>query len=152
MTVLADVMTLGVWVGAGVMVLVALGCAVVIIAGLLDSTGEGLFFAACGFGTFVVAAVIYVACMWPFKYDYHHWVDKGGVVTDVSKRLVPAGDSGMQEKFVFTINGKPYGVTDTRAALVKRGDKVKIRCKKAYEWGTSYDAHGWDCKWAGAVE
>lgn len=103
-------------------------------------------------GLAAVALVATAASMYPFKHDYHWWVDKGGVVTEVSKRLVPVDGGGMQEKYVFTIDGKAYGVIGTRASLVKPGQRVKIRCKKVFEWGTSLASHGWDCKWAGPSE
>jgi hypothetical protein len=85
--------------------------------------------------------------MWPWKHDYHYWIDKRGTIEQVSKRLVSDGDNGMQEKIVVRLDTGVFGVTETRATLLKRGDKIHLRCKRAYEWGTPYQAHGWDCKY-----
>lgn len=84
---------------------------------------------------------------WPLDSDYHHYRDVGGTVERVNKRMVPSGENSMEEKVVVQIDGNPYGVKDTRGALLEKGDKVKLRCVKAYDFGSP--VHGWDCKWAG---
>lgn len=157
--IFADTPSMGMLIGLPIAALLLLACLVAALYGVglqrstdtyAASDGRLLTLAAGGAATVVI--LIAAASFYPFKHDYHFWVDKGGTVTEVSKRLVPAGDSGMQEKFVFTIDGRPYAVLDTRAALVKPGDKVRIRCKRVHEWGTPQAANGWDCKWAGVAE
>lgn len=104
------------------------------------------------FGVAIVTVLLTALLMWPWKYDYHHWVDVQGTVQKVSSRLVSAGDKGgSNQRFVVVLNGKAYGVDDTRASLLKVGDPVKLRCKKEYEWGSSLSANGWACKWNGGV-
>ena len=78
--------------------------------------------------------------------DYHAWNVKEGKVERVAKRLIPS-DKGMAERYVVTINGQPYGIDDTRAALIKAGDSVSLRCKKDFQWGIPREAHGWACRW-----
>lgn len=108
----------------------------------------------------VVALLIWLVCWvvifgtwlwasWPLDHRYHYWQDKEGKVAEISKRLVPAGDSGMQEKIVVRMQGTAgvYGITETRAVLLKEGMNLHIKCKKAYDFGVSRDSHGWDCKY-----
>jgi hypothetical protein len=82
--------------------------------------------------------------------DYHAWNVKTGTVSEVSKRIVPAGDKGIQERFVVRLReaGGLYGIDDTRASLLKSGDEVRLKCKKDYQWGVDRSAHGWACRWA----
>lgn len=77
--------------------------------------------------------------------DFHKWKPKQGEVTNVGKRLVSSGKDSMEDKIVITFKGsnQQYGVTDTRAALVKEGDTLVLKCKKAYDWGS---IPGYDCK------
>lgn len=106
-----------------------------------------------GIGGFLIGVVcglgIYIWASWPFAYEYHHWIDKEGEVARVEKRLVPNGDSGMQEKMVIQLkdNAGIFGITETRATLLRAGDTVHIKCKKAYDFGVPRSSHGWDCKW-----
>lgn len=153
MTIFADTPTLGLLLGVPVaLLLIAAGVAALVLASRADDYDAPWLFWT-GLGTVVVTLGITVFAMWPFKHDYHFWVPTEGKVEAVSKRLVPAGDKGMQEKFVFRLeDGRLRGVLDTRAALVKVGDTVKLKCKKSYEWGVSYDSHGWDCRWAGGAD
>lgn len=109
---------------------------------------EGLFFGWVCAILAVATAVAWLWASWPLAYDYHHWVDKSGRVERVSQRLVSNGSNGMSQKFVVVIDGKPYGIDDTRAALIHKGDMVRLRCKKAYQYGVSRSAHGWDCRWS----
>jgi hypothetical protein len=149
MTLLADTPTLGLLTGVPVAILLTLGCLFVLTIAIIGQRKEGGFGGLIAGTVATLLVVVGIACfaLWPFKHDYHFWVPKGGTVTEVDKRLVPAGDSGMEEKFVLTIDGQPYGVTDTRAATVRKGDRVDIACKRAYEWGSTN--HGWDCRWNG---
>ena len=142
---IADTPTLGLLIGLPIAVLLVLACVVVAVLGFTSNDYDG---PKLGWGSTLCALAVVIGAslaLWPFKHDYHFWVEKEGTVTAISKRLVPAGDKGMQEKIVVTLGGQPYGITDTRAALVKRGDWLSLGCKKAYEWGSPN--HGWDCRW-----
>lgn len=92
------------------------------------------------------ALVITGITMWPWSYEYHSWRNVDGQVAEVSSRLISAGDKGgSNQKFVvrFT-DGRVRGVQDTRAALLKPGDQLTVRCKRAWQFsGTD----GWDCNW-----
>lgn len=113
-----------------------------------ESDGMLGFFGVCLWVAFVGLLILMLS---PFGMypaggsDFHKWKPKSGEVTQVAKRLVPNGDS-MEEKVVIVFKGstQEYGVTDTRAALVEKGDTVVIKCKKAYDWGS---IPGYDCKW-----
>lgn len=99
----------------------------------------------------IALALITVGCWWwsmafTLSGDYHSWNVKEGEVEKVAKRIVSA-DDGISERYVVTIDGQPYGVDDTRAALVEVGDQVSLRCKKDYQWGVPREAHGWSCRW-----
>lgn len=89
-----------------------------------------------------IVGVIY----WPWKAEYHQYRSVHGTVASVANRFVGDGKSTSQ-KFVITLTsgGQQYGVTDTRAALLKPGDPVSLRCIRVYEYGSN-DA-GYDCKW-----
>lgn len=85
---------------------------------------------------------------WPWSGEYHQYRTVSGNVDTVSSRLVSAGDKGgSNQKFVVTLQGgnQQYGITDTRAALLKSGSHVVLKCKRSYEYGSN-DA-GYDCKW-----
>lgn len=110
--------------------------------------------ARVGIGALACFAVFFLLWFWgmafTFSSDYHSWNPKSSKVVAVSKRIVPAGDTGIQERFVFKLeDGALYGVDDTRASLVRVGDFVNLKCKKDFEWGTPRYAHGWACKWNG---
>lgn len=90
-----------------------------------------------------VGAVATVVCTWwgmfPWKYEYHHWVPISGVVETIDSRLV-----AMEGKFVVKFEGddQQYGVLDTRAAGVRTGDQVTITCVRRWQWSGT---HGYDC-------
>lgn len=98
----------------------------------------------------VVALVITIVATWwsmyPWSYEYHHWVPKSGIVSSVDKRLTSAGENSMEDKFVVSFLSDPlsqqYGVTDTRAAGLKVGDTLTITCVRIYQWSGT---HGYDC-------
>lgn len=87
--------------------------------------------------------------MWPYSWDYHHWSTVNGQVERVSSRLLPNGDA-VEQKFVVILrdHGEPYGIQDTRASLLKPGDEVSLKCKKAYVFQSQ---SGWDCNWNGGA-
>lgn len=91
-----------------------------------------------------IAAVAYI----PYGKDYHYWTPVTGEVEEVDSRLLSDGE-GMSERYVFTIDGQPYGVDDTRAATVDEGDRVALMCKKEWQWQA---ADGWGCRWGGDAQ
>ena len=91
-----------------------------------------------------IAAVAYI----PYGKDYHYWTPVTGAVEEIDSRLISSGD-GMAERYVFTIDGQPYGVDDTRAATVDEGDRVALLCKKEWQWQA---ADGWGCRWGGDAQ
>lgn len=86
--------------------------------------------------------------MYPWKAEYHQWRPVTGRVTTVDSRMVPAGEHGMEQKFVVMFDGNPqqYGVIDTRAAGVKPGDQLTITCVRRWQWAGE---HGYDCNFVG---
>lgn len=155
MTVFADTLTGGIIVGTIFAAIIAFGCFVVMVLGFFytrsdERDAKGGWWAVGIAGICLVATVgVYVWSSWPLAYEYHHWVDKEGKVAEINKRLVPAGDAGMQEKIVvrFQEGAGIYGITETRATLLKEGMNLHMRCKKAYDFGVNRGAHGWDCKY-----
>lgn len=148
----ADTLTGGIIGGTLAAVVVFVLCvaaAVLFFRGSRDPLdgGEMVFFGWVAVAAAVVTVAAWVWASWPLAYDYHHWVDKSGRVEKVSQRLVSSGN-GMSQKFVVVIDGRPYGIDDTRAALINEGDVVRLRCKKAYQFGVPRSAHGWDCRWS----
>lgn len=101
----------------------------------------------------VVTALVAVGFWWgmfPWKFEYHHWVPVSGVLETVDSRLVSTGDNTMEDKFVvkFQGNDQQYAVLDTRAAGLKPGDRLTITCVRQYQWvGT----HGYDCNFVDMV-
>jgi hypothetical protein len=82
--------------------------------------------------------------MYPWKWEYHQWQPVSGTVATVDSRLVPTGAKSMEDKFVVTFDGNPqqYGVLDTRAATLRKGDDLVITCVKRWQWSGT---HGYDC-------
>jgi hypothetical protein len=154
MTVLADSLTLGAYVGYfffAVAVLLILGgtaFAVIFVRGRDNFIGWSAFWTTLA-GLLIL--VITLVAMWPLEYPYHHWVDKRGVVSAKNSRIIPAGDHSVQQRIVLVVNGQPYGVDDTRAALVNKGDRVHLRCKKDHQFMQPHSADGWACRWGGAA-
>lgn len=110
-----------------------------------DERGFGLTFLA---GVLVVVGIGGAVFLWPFQKEYHYWTPTSGVVESVDKRLVADGE-GMSEKIVVRFEGDPqqYGITDTRAALLREGDTANLLCKRSHQFGPSVD--GYDCRWGG---
>lgn len=152
MTEVHESWSMGYLIGWPVWIIVLLFL-LVCAGGLLFSgmdEGEGVLI-----GTGIAAVIVWIGLVVLFfspfgQYptggdDYHKWKPKQGEVTQVAKRLVAAGDKSMEEKVVVVFKGstQEYGVTDTRASLVEKGDVVVLKCKKSYEWG---GVPGYDCK------
>lgn len=124
------------------------------LANWSDRSYDQAIFRGTAIGGLVVAIAsfgVWLFASWPLAYEYHHWVPVQGKVEQVSKRLKSCGDGCVEQRYVVIVHGKPYGIDDTRAALLHEGDSVSIRCKKEYEYGVSRGAHGWACKWAKSV-
>lgn len=113
------------------------------------SKGWMVFFGIAGL---VLTIISWTIASWPLKYDYHHYVEKSGVVQNISNRLVSGEEGIVNQRYVFVINGYPYGVDDTRAALAKKGDFVKLYCKKEHQFGQQYSSDGWGCRWGGVAK
>jgi hypothetical protein len=76
--------------------------------------------------------------------DYLAFHPVHGVVQQIASRQISEG-KGMSQRYVFTIDGQPYGVDDTRAALVKPGDAVSLNCTREFVWGSTNN--GYACNW-----
>ena len=96
----------------------------------------------------IVAALVASGLLWwgmyPWDARYHQWRAVAGTVATVDSRLTPAGDHGMEDKYVvmFRGNQNQYGVLDTRAATVRPGDQLTLACVRRWQWSGS---HGYDC-------
>lgn len=139
--------TAGALIGYVVLIVCLLACVVwTVLAALSREAGYAL-------GGVAAAVAVLGLWWWGMAFttssDYHSWTVKEGKVERVAKRLI-ATDNGMAERYVVTMNGEPYGIDDTRATLLKAGDRVSLRCKKDYQWGVPRAAHGWACRWNGA--
>lgn len=135
--------TFGILIGVPFLLIVLI-CGVVIAALLLrekDNLGWAFLI-----GTPILVLVLAVWTLWPFSKEYHYWTPVEGTVETVDRRQVVDG-KGMSEKIVVRFEGDTqlYGIEDTRAALLKPGDKTALLCKKAHQWGPSVD--GYDCRW-----
>lgn len=132
--------SLGVLIGLPILGLVLLVCIVGIFWGLFDDFIEATVF--CG----IVMVIVIVGAAfgyYPYKTEYHKWMPKSGIVSDMNKRLVSNGDKGMSEKIVVVIDGQEYGCNDTRCTLVNKGDTLNLKCIRSYEWGS---VPGYDCR------
>jgi hypothetical protein len=110
---------------------------------------EGRF----GAGVLAVACVAWLFLPWGLFVtggtDYHKFKPKSGEVAEIGHRQVSKG-KGMEEKFVirFKDGAQEYGVSDTRAGLVKVGDIVTIKCKRSYQFASE---SGYDCRWVSRI-
>lgn len=155
MTILADVPTVGLYVGwafcviVGLLLLAAMASVVYAVGSSGYDRDDGVTFAVVLVVIAVVVGLITLAAMWPLKYEYHHYVSKRGVVETVAKRIVSSGDNGISERYVVKLVGDPYpyGIDDTRASLIKPGVMVGIKCKKEHQFFQPYEQNGWACRW-----
>jgi len=144
--IIADTLSMGAVIGAATAVICLAICAALIYVGLrMEYDGAIPFWG--GVIAAVATIVVTIFAFWPFKHDYHYWVPKEGRVEKISNRFIKDGDSGVSQRFVVVLNGKPYGIDDTRASLLKVGDQVRLRCKKEHQFMQPYDADGWACRW-----
>jgi hypothetical protein len=146
--VVADVVSGGWVLGIVLLVvflLVGIGCAAF---GMLVDNDYRTPWVVSGLVIMLVTIGFWLWASWPLKYDYHHWVDIRGRVERISSRFISAGDNGgTNQRFVFVINGRAYGVDDTRASLARVGGMVHIRCKKEHQFFQNYSDDGWACGW-----
>lgn len=141
---MSDKWSLGVLIGLPITGIFVIICLALIVGGILlwYDDGDSILF-WIGIGCLVVVLGVFTFTFWPFKAEYHKWTATEGTVTNMNKRLIPAGEHGMQERIVVVINGRQYGCDDTRCALIEKGDQVGLRCKKEFEWGST---NGYACK------
>lgn len=142
--------SLGVLIGVPVCVLLVLiGLA---IAGFLFYDGEP------GMGVVGIACV--VTCIgvvlspigyYPFDAEYHQWRKVSGVVEDSGSRLLASSDGkATEQKIVVRFAGSDldFGCQDTRCALIKKGDTLDLKCKRAWQYQS---VSGYDCRFIGRV-
>jgi hypothetical protein len=118
--------------------------------------GEYGFWMGAGITVGLIGMLLTAFFMTPWGFyptggsDYHKYKPKTGEVSEVGRRLLPSGEKSMEEKIVVRFKGsnQEYGVTDTRAALLKPGDTLVIKCKKSYDFGS---VAGFDCKYVSAT-
>ena len=99
----------------------------------------------CAFAVAIAALTASPLGMYPYDSEYHQWRDVTGTVERVESRQIADGD-GMSERYVFVIDGQPFSVDDTRAAVANKGDTVSLRCKREWQYAA---ASGWACRWSG---
>ena len=97
----------------------------------------------------VVSVIIILAVVvgyYPYGNQYHQFQPKYGTVTAIDKRIVSAGSSSMQEKFVVTFEGskQQYACMDTRCATIEVGDDLSLSCIREWEYSAT---DGWDCRY-----
>jgi hypothetical protein len=139
--------TLGFLIGTPIWALLLLALIALIGWGVWSRGDDDSTFAVVGgLVALAVAVGIIISPLgyYPYKAEYHQWRPVVGQVESVNKRLISAGKSGMEERYVLTIDGKPYGVDDTRAATVKAGDTVSIKCKRDWQYAS---VPGYVCRW-----
>lgn len=106
--------------------------------GILGGVGAGIVAAGLFVGIFVWAN-------WPLQSQYHTYTPTTITVAQIGDRFISDGNGGTNQRFVFLdSNGIPYAVDDTRASLVKVGDKVTLLCVR--EWQQN-GVPGFACNW-----
>ncbi len=136
--------SLGFWFGVPLMIVGVLILLVLLIGAWIFRDGEGAM-ALVPTCVILVFLVVGVVAYYPFGMSWHTWYRVRGTVQEIGSRQI-ATDNGMSTRYVFRIDGHPYGVDDTRASIAKVGDVVTLRCKR--EW--QYQAEpGWACNWDG---
>jgi hypothetical protein len=142
--------TIGVLVGVPLLIVFMLVC-LGIIGYSLFSWRSSVLTAGITFLVLIGGLIGALVAYWPLKAEYHQYRSVSGTVAKISSRLI-ANDNGdrggTSQKFVVVLTSgpQPYGVNDTRAALIKPGDTIHLKCKRTYEYGS--DNAGYDCKWS----
>lgn len=141
-TITPDSLSLGMYIGIPVVAFFALICLITTLIGVFgDDAGEFFWSGLVGW---VILVGVTVVAYWPFDMEFHRFYKVEGTVTDIGKRQIAQDGGGMSERYVFNFNGQLFGVDDTRAAVVKPGDRVTIKCKRDYVWNSE---SGWVCRW-----
>lgn len=154
--------SLGVLIGVpilGVIVLACLAWAVFwSITGFRERDGEAFGFASFGFASFGLGGLVLVLGIalsplgyYPYDASYHQWRPVSGVVKDASSRFLPSSDGkATEQKIVVQYVGSElaFGCQDTRCALVKPGDTLDLKCKRAWQYQSE---SGYDCRFVGRV-
>lgn len=87
----------------------------------------------------------YIWGMYPDDFAHHHYQRYSGVVATTNSRILGDGNGGADQKFVVTFTAapnEPFGVLDTRAAVVRPGQTLTIDCVQQWQYaGTD----GQDC-------
>lgn len=91
----------------------------------------------------LIVAGGFVFAMWPFNSQFHQWRSVHGTVQQISSRLI-ASDKSMSQRYVVVIDGQQFGIDDTRASLLHKGDQVSLKCKREYQFQS---VSGWACRW-----
>jgi hypothetical protein len=129
-------------IAAALMLIIAwIGTSVEIFDGDLSIPFGGMAF----IGALIVAAFPIVGFSlvgWNSEYMAYHSVS--GSVQQIASRQIADGH-GMSQRYVVTIDGQPYGIDDTRAALLKVGDHVSLDCTREFVWGSTNN--GYACNW-----
>ena len=120
--------TLGVYVGLPITIAILIACAV----WAAKATDNSDFISQKGqrWVAAIIAAATLGFAAWgffPYNPEYHRYIPVTGTVQDVSNRIIGDGSS-IEQKFVVLINGQEYGCTDTRCALIKKGDTIEMNC------------------------
>jgi hypothetical protein len=136
-------------------ILWVLGCLVLIAIGKhleksSDWDGETDYIILLKWGgrTALLIGILFAAwTFFPYNMDYHSYKPVEGNVSNVANRLITAGDKGgTNQKFVVTFQGsnQPYGCEDTRCALIKKGEPLKLNCIKVWQYAS---VPGYDCRY-----
>lgn len=129
--------TVGLWI-AGIAAAI---CVLLIIADIvfdLDMLGFAL-----GIPGLLITLIISAIVFWPYEAQYHQWRPITGQVQQISSRMIADGKA-MSQRFGVVIDGQPYAVDDTRASLLKVGDRVSLMCIKEWQWAST---PGDACRW-----
>ena len=130
----------GVLIGVPAVIVLVLALAAVVFYLIRIDFPELAVFAGI---VLVLLVGISAAGFYPYKAEYHQFRPVTGQVEKIGKRLVSEGD-GMQERYVFRINGQDYGVDDTRASQTQVGDVVSLSCIREWVYAST---SGWACRW-----
>lgn len=95
--------------------------------------------------TGIIFVVLTLVTLFPYSMEHHSYKPVSGTVIQVDKKFMSDGDS-TTESINLNINGVDYTVDDSRAATIRRGDSVNLKCVKDWNYGAE---DGWNCKWNG---
>jgi hypothetical protein len=138
-----NVLTFGTIIAIVLLGVAALAILIAIIAFVIDEPGTGL----CFIGVALILA-LFPLIGWlqiGFNPEYMAYRHVEGNVEQVASRQI-AEKGGMSQRYVVVIDGRPYAIDDTRAALLKAGDHISLQCVREFDWGST--DNGYACKWA----